>query len=215
MLTKHGLNQINLLNTWNINMKTPSLLFALSLTSLVSTPAMASCTYKEAQTKQIEFNNMMQVYNRQFIAEMEKSGEPSPALEQKRLAMAEESAAVGILLSEEYDNNPNIQSSDPVNPEICTQSDALMAKYAPEGYQVAPVTVGAQTVSADCSSTTLWERYGIAIQQQAALVSDGKITNDEVPAYMKLSTEVGEYSTTDLAKACDSLSQFEQKLAAE
>ncbi len=196
-------------------MKATPLLLALSLASLISAPAMASCTYKEAQDKLVEFNNMMQVYNRQFIAEMESGGEPSAALNQKRTVMAEESSAVGILLSEEYDKNPNIQYPDTVNPDICTQYDGLMAKYAPEGYKVAPVTVEAQTASADCSSTILWERYGMAIQKQAALVSEGKITNDEVPVYMKLSTEVGEYSTTDLPKACDALRQFESKLASE
>jgi hypothetical protein len=61
----------------------------------------------------------------------------------------------------------------------------------------------------------LWERYGVAIQKQQALVSEGKITNDEVTPYMKLSTEIGQYSTTDLAKACSALTQFERKLAAE
>ena len=200
----------------DINVKITPFILALSLFSAISAPASAaSCTYKAAQDKLVEFNNMMQVYNRQFIAAMENGGEPSPALEQKRIAMAEESAATGILLSEEYDKNPNIQYPDPVNPEICMQYDGLMAKYAPEGYKVAPVTTAAQTVSADCSSTTLWERYGVAIQKQAALVSEGKITKDEVPAYMTLSTEVGELSTTDLAKACASLAQFENKLAAE
>lgn len=197
-------------------MKTIAITFILALHLAISTPAIsAPCTYKEAQTKLVEFNNMMQVYNRQFIAEMESKRDTSPALEQKRLAMAEESAVVGSWLSEEYDKNPNIKYADEVNPEICTQYDALMAKYAPEGYQVATATIEAQTASVDCSSTILWKRYGEAIQKQSALVSAGKISNDEVPAYMKLSTEIGEYATTDLAKACSSLSNFEKKLAAE
>ncbi len=197
-------------------MRNSTLVLALSLTSAISTPSVsASCTYKEAQTKLVEFNNMMQVYNRQFIAEMESSGDTSPALERKRTAMAEESAAVGILLSEEYDKNPDIQYAGNVNPEICTQYDALMAKYAPESYQIAPVEIEAQTVSDNCSSTILWERYGVAIQKQQALVSEGKITNDEVSSYMKLSTEIGQYSTTDLTKACGALTQFEKKLGSE
>lgn len=193
-----------------------SLFFALFLSFTIITSAIAaSCTYKEAQTKMVKFNNMMQVYNRQFIAEMEKTGDSNPALEQKRTAMAEESAVVGLLLSEEYEKNPNIKYPDSVNPEICKQYDSLMNKYALESYQAAPVKVEPQAVSNSCTSTKLWERYGVAIQKQQALASEGKITKDEVNSYMKLSTEIGEFSTTDLTKACDALAQFEQKLATE
>jgi hypothetical protein len=53
----------------------------------------------------------------------------------------------------------------------------------------------------------------VAIKKQQALVSEGKITKEEVSSYMKLSTEIGQYSTTDLTKACGALTQFEKKLA--
>ena len=61
----------------DINVKITPFILALSLFSAISVPASAaSCTYKKAQDKLVEFNNMMQVYNRQFIAAMEKQNVP-------------------------------------------------------------------------------------------------------------------------------------------
>ncbi len=174
-----------------------------------------TCTYKQAQNKLLEFNNMMQVFNREFIAQMQKTGDSTPALEKKRLAMAEESAAVGIMLSEEFDKNNNIQYGDAVNPEICTQYDALMKKFAPKGYKAVAADAQQKPASASCTTTTLWERYGKAIQKQQKLNEQGKITKPEVTQYMEISTYVGQYATTDLAKACDYLKKFEDKLNAE
>jgi hypothetical protein len=44
-------------------------------------------------------------------------------------------------------------------------------------------------LGASCSSKKLWNRYGVAIQKQKDLLSEGKITNDEMSAYMKFVTE--------------------------
>jgi len=172
-----------------------------------------SCTYKQAQTKMVEFNNMMQVKNREKIAMIEKTGDSTPELETKILAMVEESATIGILLSEEFDKNENIQYADKVNPEICSQYDAIMKKHAPSGYTIVKVAVEPKVASESCSTNKLWERFGAAIQKQQKIVS--KITKAELPAYMKLQTEIGQYATTDLALACIKLTEFENKLNAE
>jgi hypothetical protein len=193
-------------------MKT-SITIALLFTTFISFAQI--CTYKQAQNKSIEFNNMMQVFNREFIALMKETGDSTPELEKKRLAMAEESATVGIMMSEEYDNNNNIQYADAVNPEICTQYDALMKKFAPIDYKTVPADAQQKDVDADCSTATLWQRYGKAIQKQQKLNNDGKITKSEVAQYMEISTYVGEFATTDLAKACEYLQKFEKKLDAE
>ena len=174
-----------------------------------------ACTYKQAQNKLLEFNNMMQVFNREFIAQMQKTGDSTPALEKKRLAMAEESAAVGIMMSDEFDKNNNIQYTDAVNPEICTKYDTLMKKFAPKDYKVVAADAQQKPVNASCTTTTLWERYGKAIQKQQKLNDEGKITKPEVTEYMEISTYVGQYATTDLAKACEYLEKFENKLNAE
>jgi hypothetical protein len=174
-----------------------------------------TCTYKQAQNKLLEFNNMMQVFNREFIAQMQKTGDSTPALDKKRLAMAEESAAVGIMMSEEFDKNNNIQYSDAVNPEICTKYDALIKKFALKNYKIVAANAQQKQVNTSCTTTTLWERYGKAIQKQQKLNDEGKITKQEVTEYMEISTYVGQYATTDLAKACEYLKKFEDKLNAE
>lgn len=174
-----------------------------------------TCTYGQGQNKMVKFNNMMQEYSREFISLMKATGDSKPELEKKRLAMAEESSKIGILLSEESEKNNNIQFSNPINPVICDSFDALMKKYAPKGYQSQVVTVKPTATSSTCNSTSLWKRYGAAIQKQKSLVSEGKITKDEVNDYMTLGTYVGQYSTTDLNKACEYLEIFEDKLDAE
>ncbi len=184
------------------------------LTLFISTYSQAqNCTYKQAQTKMVEFNNMMQVKNREKIAMIEKTGDSTPELEAKLIAMVEESVPIGILLSDEFDNNENIQYTDSVNPEICKQYDALMNKHAPSDYTIAKVEVEPSKASENCTTNKLWERFGKAIQKQQAIVD--RITKAELPAYMKLQTEIGQYATTDLAKACIKLAEFEKKLDSE
>ena len=161
----------------------------------------------------VEFNNMMQVKNRKKIALIDKTGDSSPELEAKLLAMVEESVPIGILLSEEFDKNENIQYEDSVNPEICKQYDAIMDKHAPIDYKIAKVEVEATSVDENCTTNKLWERFGVAIQKQQKIVD--KITKAELPAYMKLQTEIGQYATTDLAQACVKLTEFENMLEAE
>lgn len=191
-------------------------IFFIATLLLISSLSYAqTCTYKQAQNKSLEFNNMMQVFNRQFIAQMQKTGDSTPALEKKRLAMAEESAAVGIMMSEEFDKNNNIQYADAVNPEICSKYDVLMKKFAPKDYKVVAADAKQKPINASCTTTTLWERYGKATQKQQKLNEQGKITKPEVTQYMEISTYVGQYATTDLAKACEYLKKYEDKLNAE
>lgn len=156
---------------------------------------------------------MMQVANREKIAMIDKTGDSTPELEAKLLAMVEESVPIGVLLSEEFDKNENIQYADAVNPEICKQYDAIMNKHAPAGYKIAKVEVEATSVDENCTTNKLWERFGVAIQKQQKIVD--KITKAELPAYMKLQTEIGQYATTDLAQACVKLTEFENMLDAE
>ncbi len=190
----------------------------IALISLLisSTPCLAQqCTYEQGQKKMIEFNNMMQQYNREFIALMEKTGDSNAELEAKRLAMAEESSKLGILLGKEFEKNNQLQNNDPISPAICEGYDKLMEKYSPKNYQTQPVTAAPAAVDNKCNSKTLWNRYGKAIQKEEELVSKGKITNEEVNSYMTISTYIGQYATTDMAKACEYLKKFEDKLAAE
>ncbi len=174
-----------------------------------------TCTYDDGQKLMVEFTNLMQVYNREFIELMQKTGDSTPELENKRLAMAEESSKVGILMAQEYEKNHNLQSSDTIDPVICESYKKLLKKYASTKHESKPVSVQPKTLGGDCSTNTLWDRYGVAIQKQRELVTEGKITKEEVTSYMEIATYVGQYATTDLAKACEYMKQFEDKLVAE
>ena len=90
-----------------------------------------------------------------------------------------------------------------------------MKKFAPKDYKVVAANAQQKPVNSSCTTTTLWERYGKAIQKQQKLNDEGKITKPEVTEYMEISTYVGQYATTDLAKACEYLEKFEDKLNAE
>jgi hypothetical protein len=48
----------------------------------------------------------------------------------------------------------------------------------------------------------LWENYGELIQKQVELTQAGKFTAAEEADMMRMATEIGQYSTTDIGKAC-------------
>lgn len=181
----------------------------------LSATSNATCTYKQAQDKMMQVNNMLQVYSQKII-KLRQNGEQIPAeLDAKQLAITEQSAATGILMSEAFEKNPQIRFSDAVDEEICNRYDSLLKKYTPENHQVKPIVREQQTQTGDCTTNKLWENYGKSIQKQRELVEAGRITKQEADAYMLLSSQIGQLATTDLAKACEALKQFDAKLAAE
>jgi len=192
-----------------------SFLLGITLVLLSSPSATFACTYGEAQTKFIEFNNMLQVYNREMAGYIQRNEEIPVKLVDKLTAMAEESAEIGMQMEAVYENNNNIQSADTVDAEICSGFDALMAKHAPASYSKTPVLEQQVRKNPSCDSEKLWDRYGKAIQKQSELTTSGAITKQENGKYMELMTLLGQYSTTDISKACDAMDQIEKKLDSE
>ncbi len=90
-----------------------------------------------------------------------------------------------------------------------------MKKYSSENYQAQPTTAQPAAVDDKCNSKTLWERYGKAIQKEEELVAEGVITKEEASSYATISTYIGQHATTDIAKACEYMKKFEDKLKAE
>lgn len=175
---------------------------------LLISHASKACTFKQAQEKMLEVTNLQQVYNREMLAYMQK-GEEYPD-EPKRLALAEAAAEVGILLSSQSANITDFNTK--VDSAICQQYDDLKQKYAAGVHQNAPVAAQPQATSADCTTNQLWKRYGDASQKQVALSQAGKLSKSETNDLMEMGTWIGQYSTTDLAKACDMMSQYEARL---
>lgn len=178
---------------------------------LIATPFSSfACTYEQAQKKMIEVINLQQVYNREMIEHMNK-GQEYPG-EERRGAFAEEAAAVGVLLAEVSSHIEDDVTVE-IDSRVCEQYDALQEKYASASHQNAPVTVAPQPSSADCTTEKLWGRYGVAMQEQVALSQAGKFSKNDDSEFMQMGTWIGQYSTTDLAQACDYMSQYEAKLA--
>ncbi len=180
---------------------------------LTSTTSFAEdCNYGDAQKLLVKFNNLMQIYNREMLSQMEKTGSVNAELEQTRTSMAEESAELGIALGKEYDNNPQLSDKTPINPDICKGYRGLLSKYAVDNKTPAAVNLKPAAEEPNCDSNSLWQRYGKAIQKQQALTAAGKISKTENEAYMPLTTYIGQYATTDLKKACEYMQEFEDKL---
>jgi len=175
---------------------------------LVSFNVQAECTLQIAQTKMVETTNMMQVYNRQRITYMENGGNIPADFESNFGAFNDRSNALVAQFGKETDANPDIGFEDPVSQSLCDGYDQLFADYAPAGYENKKVNLMPTSAGADCTSSGLWEKYGKLIQKQAALSKEGKFSDAESADMMRLSTLVGQNSTTDLAQACADLDKF-------
>lgn len=175
---------------------------------LFSSHLSQACTYKQAQEKMLEVVNLQQVYNREMLAYMQK-GEEYPD-EPKRTAFAEEAAEVGILLDSQSKDIKDFDTK--VDPVVCEKYDGLKQKYASDKHDNAPVAAQPKATSADCSTNQLWERFGKASQKQVVQSQSGELSKTEVNELMEMGTWIGQYSTTNLAKACEFMTQYEAKL---
>ena len=178
-------------------------------TLLASINAQAECTLKTAQTKMIETTNMMQVYNRQRVTFMEESGTIPTVFEAKFTKFDDRKNELMVQFGEATDANPDIGFDDPVDQSLCDGFDELFAENAPDGYVAKEVNLQPTSSDPNCTTTSLWEKYGVLIQKQAELSKAGAFSDAELSDMMRIGTQVGETSTTDLAQACVHLAEFE------
>ena len=145
---------------------------------------------------------MMQVYNRKNIDYMEKEQTPPASFSSKFDAFVEQSNALGVRFAEHMEQNTDLKPGDKIDQSICDEYTALFENYAPDGYTKEKVTLVQTTDDPNCNSTALWENYGELIQKQVELTQAGKFTSAEEADMMRMATEIGQYSTTDIGKAC-------------
>jgi len=176
---------------------------------LASTNVQAECTLKTAQTKMVETTNMMQTYSRQRITYMEDSGTIPTEFEAKFTKFDERKNQLMVQFGEVTDANPDLGFDDPVDQSLCDGFDKLFADNAPDGYVAKEVNLQPTSSNPNCTTTSLWEKYGVLIQKQAELVKAGKFSDAELSDMQRIGTLVGQTSTTDLAQACTHLSEFE------
>lgn len=108
-----------------------------------------------------------------------------------------------------------MQHEDAIDQSICDGYAALIAAYAPDGYRGEAVKMETTASDPSCNTDELWKKYGVLNQKQIALVQAGKISDAEQTDLMRLSTEIGEASTTDLSKACALVDEMESMLNAQ
>ena len=188
---------------------TISRLLLIASTLLISINVHAECTLKTAQTKMIETTNMMQIYNRQRVTYMEESGAIPTVFEARFTKFDQRKNELLAQFGKETDANPNIGFDDPVDQSICDGFDKLFAENAPDGYVTKEVSLQPTSSAPDCTTQSLWNSYGELIQKQAQLTKAGKFSEAELADMRRIGTQLGEASTTDIAKACVHLSEFE------
>ena len=173
-----------------------------------STNVQAECTLKSAQTKMVETTNMMQVYNRQRVTYMEESGAVPTVFEARFTKFDDRKNELMVQFGEVTEENPDIGFDDPVDQSLCDGFDELFAQNAPDGYVVKEVNLQPTSADPNCTTTSLWNEYGVLIQKQAELAKEGKFSDAELSDMMRIGTQIGEASTTDLAQACVHLAEF-------
>ncbi|MGH1542636.1 MAG: hypothetical protein ACRBHB_19610 [Arenicella sp.] len=168
-----------------------------------------ACTYKEAQQTMLQVNNLLAVYSRQMMEQLNK--DPNNIDDSTRQEFTEKANTVGLQLAE-ASKDGKIQYEDKIDPSICQSYTALLDEYALEGQAPAATNATPEATSPNCSTNQLWERYAAATTQQTDPKNAGKYTKDDNNEFMKLGTLIGQYSTTDLAKACQLMGQYEALL---
>lgn len=175
----------------------------------MSSASRAACTIETAQIKMVEATNMMQVYNQRNIDFLEKKQSPPAQFNEKFEAFVGEFNALGVRFADDMETNTQLRLDDKVDQAICDRYDTLFETYAPADYQKDDVVLEQTTSDPDCNTNELWDRYGSLIQEQAKLTLDGKLDDAEQVELMRLSTELGSYATTDIARACNLVDDFE------
>lgn len=187
---------------------------SLSLLALViSSASHAECTYKDAQQKLMESNNILHEYKKEQM-DLIKNDQPIPAeLNRKLDTINEALAANGIALSEIGDPT-KITYETKVPNAICAEYDRIITTYTPSGY-VKKEIVHNTSNRFHCEGikdTELWERYGNIIQKQPALLQAGKITDKQALEITQLMSEFGANMTTDFPAACAYFLEAESKI---
>lgn len=188
-----------------------------SLLCLFPVAALAECTYGEARSRSLEVTNLQATQGRERMAYLQK-GEDLPAELEARVEALEADLKP---LRDEFTamlepQALSIQDDSPIDPKFCRSFEALLAKHAPEAYESAPISLSAATPFAceGIDSTTLWQRYGEAMQAQTSLLQSGRIDQAQALALSQKFSQFGTEMSTAPTAACATLQDIERDVAA-
>lgn len=188
--------------------------FSLSILILTaSCTGYADCTYKEAQQKLMESNNILNEYKKKQLALIQNDSPIPDELNKTIDSIVEATANNGIALSEIGDPL-KITYETKVPSAICAEYDRIIATYTPKDYKKEEIILSAdnQFNCKGIKDTELWQRYGELIKKQPALLQSGKMTNAQATEISLIMAEFGSKMTTDFPAACALLVDAENKV---
>lgn len=166
------------------------------------------CSYKQAQDSMLRFNNVMQELNLEIV-KLQAAGKPIPeSLRGKLTQMVDESTPLNVMMGE-ISSPESIQSSTAVDPAICQGYEGLIEAYGGNSAGVVQVHKNAK-----CDQGSLWTRYGEAMQAVTRAFQEQRITREDVDQFRVMDVQIGQYSTTNLGKACEILEEYESQVSA-
>lgn len=193
---------------------TIAVFFSLPVLSHADTPGQSpmtaeSCSYEQAQNKMMQFSNIMQAVNLEVVKRQAKGDVFAGGLHEKVAKMGEESSPLNEKMGA-IPNPESIKLSTQVDPTICMGYDRLIQRHGKASTQAKVVQLQKNPT---CDQTSLWTRYGKVTQAVTKAFQEQKITRAEVDNFRVLDVQIGQYSTTDLNKACEVLKDYESRIS--
>lgn len=171
--------------------------------------AINECSYQRAQDGMLKFNNIMQKLNLEKV-KLQAAGKPIPSeLHEKLTRMVDESTPLNKMMGD-IPNLDATQANTMVGTAICQGYEGLIEFY---GGTETSVQVKVHK-NPECDQTSLWVRYMDAMQTVTSAFQNQQITREEVDQFRVMDVQIGQYSTTDLGKACEVLAVYESKVSA-
>lgn len=175
--------------------------------SLSGGGAVNECSYQRAQDGMLRFNNIMQKLNLEIV-KLQASGESIPSdLREKLTVMVDQSTPFNEMMGE-IPSLDTTQANTAVDPAICQGYESLIAAYGGTS------DVVKVHKNPECDQTSLWTRYMDAMQTVTSAFQNQQITREEVDQFRVMDVQIGQYSTTDLGKACEILTVYESQVNA-
>ena len=187
-----------------------------SLLFLVPLAARAECTYGDARSKSLEVTNLQAAFGRERLTHIQQDREPPAELEARVDALEADLKPLREEFAAMLEKQAlSIKDNTPVDPSFCTRYADLLKAHAPAGYTSAPITLSAATPLAckGMDSTTLWKRYGDAMQAQTTLLQSKRITQAQVLEISQKFSRFGTEMSTAPEAACATLQEIESDIA--
>lgn len=193
------------------------LLMCVVVLALLPAIASAQCTYGDARSASLEVTNLQAALMRERMGLLQAGQEVPSELTARIDALEAELKPLRDAFAAAVEAQAlSIQDATPMDASFCDGLGRLLQAHAPPGYTSAPITLSAAS-PLQCKGiddTTLWQRYGDAMQAQVSLVQSGRVGEAEALSISQKFSLFGTQMSTDAAAACATLLEIERDLEA-